>query len=72
MLRSFDENKMLMKRELYIAMPNKLAVETDIKIENISKTDLFFDIDSVNERLGAGDKDALKELEAQKISYSLI
>ena len=71
MLRSYDENKMLTLKREYIAMPYKLAVETDLKVEKVSET-AKFDIDSVNERLGAGDKDALKELEAQKISYSLI
>ncbi len=71
MLRSYDENKMFTLKREYIAMPNKLAVETAQKVEKVSET-AKFDIDSVNERLGAGDKDALKELEAQKISYSLI
>ena len=71
MLRSYDENKMFTLKREYIAMPNKLAVETAQKVEKVSET-AKFDIDSINERLGAGDKDALKELEAQKISYSLI
>ena len=71
MFKSFDENKMLIKREINIAMPYRAAVESDIKVKKVSDT-AEFDIDSVNERLGAGDKDALKELEAQKISYSLI
>ncbi len=71
MFKSFDENKMLIKREINIAMPYRAAVESDIKVKKVSDT-AEFDIDSINERLGAGDKDALKELEAQKISYSLI
>ena len=70
MLKSFNENRFL-KNEYGVAMPYKLAVNTTLKVEKVEES-ADFDINSINDRLGQGDKDALKELEAQRISYSLI
>ncbi len=41
------------------------------KIEQSENETPKFDIDSINTRLGKGDKEALKELEINRISYSL-
>ena len=41
------------------------------KIEQSESETPKFDIDSINTRLGKGDKEALKELETNRISYSL-
>lgn len=70
MLKNFNENRFL-KNEYGVAMPYKLAVNTTLKVEKVEES-ADFDINSINDRLGQGDKDALKELEAQRIAYSLI
>ena len=63
----YDSNKL---GELFGLKRYKTSFKINT-INNDTSNSTEFDINIINERLGCGDKDALKELEAQKVSYTL-
>ena len=57
------------KAESGMMLRNSVNEISAAKIQEINTSKV--DTDSINDRLGKGDKTALKELEAQKIAYTL-
>lgn len=57
------------KAESGMLLRNSVNEISAAKIQEINPPKV--DTDSINDRLGKGDKTALKELEAQKIAYTL-